>query len=107
MYRQFGNIDYRNGITELGHDRATIAQSGHLDALVALERIGTRLSFSRNAEIHGDHLAQKAMTLLSGAKTDDLARFVEDLALLLGRAIQLVLAELTRPHHEGHRPRSV
>jgi len=49
MYRQFGNIDYRNGVTELGQDSATIAQSGHLDALVALERIGTRLSFSRNA----------------------------------------------------------
>ena len=54
MYRQFGNIDYRNGITELGHDSATIAQSGHLDALVALERIGTRLSFSRNAEIYAE-----------------------------------------------------
>jgi CRP/FNR family nitrogen fixation transcriptional regulator len=54
MYRQFGNIDYRNGITELGHHSATIAQSGHLDALVALERIGTRLSFSRNAEIYAE-----------------------------------------------------
>ncbi len=54
MYRQFGNADYRNGITELGHDSVTIAQSGHLDALVALERIGTRLSFSRNEEIYAE-----------------------------------------------------
>ena len=54
MYRQLGNIDYRNGIAELGHDSATVAQSGHLDALVALERIGTRLSFARNAEIYAE-----------------------------------------------------
>ena len=52
MYRQFGNTDFRNGITELEHDKATIAQSGHLDALIALERIGTRLSFLRNDEIY-------------------------------------------------------
>ncbi|SDU62590.1 hypothetical protein [Prauserella endophytica] len=51
----------------------------------------------RNAEIHGDHPVQKRMTLLGGAKSEDLARFIEDLARLLGRAIQLVLAELTRP----------
>ena len=48
MYRQFGNTHYRDGFAELGHDRAAIAQSGQLDALVALECIGTRLSFSRN-----------------------------------------------------------
>jgi CRP-like cAMP-binding protein len=54
MYRQFGNTDYRNRIAELGHDGVTIAQSGHLDALVALERIGTRLSFSRNDEIYAE-----------------------------------------------------
>jgi CRP-like cAMP-binding protein len=54
MYRQFGNIDYRMGTAKLGHDGVTIAQSGHLDALVALERIGTRLSFSRNAEIYAE-----------------------------------------------------
>src|ERR1700756_5827634 len=52
MYRQFGNSDYRNGLVELGHDRIGVAQSGQLDALVALERIGTRLSFSRNDEIY-------------------------------------------------------
>jgi len=55
----------------------------------------------RNAEIHGDHPAQKTMTLLNGAETDDLARFVEDLALLLGRAVHQILAELTHPQHEA------
>jgi CRP/FNR family transcriptional regulator, nitrogen fixation regulation protein len=54
MYRQFGNIDYRNGYAGAGHDGLTIAQSGQLDALVALERIGTRLSFTRNAEIYAE-----------------------------------------------------
>jgi CRP/FNR family nitrogen fixation transcriptional regulator len=54
MYRQFGNADYRNGFAELTHDGAAIAQSGQLDALVALERIGTRLSFSRNHEIYAE-----------------------------------------------------
>ena len=54
MYRQFGNIDYRNGYAGAGHDGLTIAQSGQLDALVALERIGTRLSFIRNAEIYAE-----------------------------------------------------
>ena len=54
MYRQFGNSDYRNGFAGQGHDSLTIAQSGQLDALVALERIGTRLSFSRNDEIYAE-----------------------------------------------------
>jgi CRP/FNR family transcriptional regulator, nitrogen fixation regulation protein len=54
MYRQFGNTNYRNGFAELGDDRAAIAQSGQLDALVALECIGTRLSFSRNDEIYAE-----------------------------------------------------
>ena len=54
MYRQFGNTGYRNGFAELGHDSLTVAQSGQLDALVALERIGTRLSFTRNDEIYAE-----------------------------------------------------
>jgi len=54
MYRQVGNIGYRNGFAELGHDSVTIAQSGQLDALVALEHIGARLSFSRNAEVYAE-----------------------------------------------------
>jgi len=70
-----------------------------------VERFLKEAYWLRNAEIHGDHPVQKTITLLRGGKTDDLARFVEDLARLLGRAIQLVLAELTRPQHEGHRTR--
>jgi CRP/FNR family nitrogen fixation transcriptional regulator len=35
-------------------DSATIAWSGQLDALVALERIGTRLSFSRNDAVYAE-----------------------------------------------------
>ena len=54
MYRQFGHADYRNEFAGLGHDSVTVAQSGQLDALVALERIGTRLSFSRNDEIYAE-----------------------------------------------------
>jgi CRP/FNR family nitrogen fixation transcriptional regulator len=54
MYRQFGNTDYRNLFAGSEQDRLTIAQSGQLDALVALERIGTRLSFSRNEEIYAE-----------------------------------------------------
>lgn len=54
MYRQVGNPDHRNGFTGPGHDRLDIARSGQLDALVALERIGTRLTFARNDEIYAE-----------------------------------------------------
>jgi hypothetical protein len=58
-----------------------------------VERFLKKAYFLRNAEVHGDHLVPKAMTLLSGDRTDDLVRFAEDLSRLLGRAIQLVLVE--------------
>ena len=54
MYREFGNSHYHNGFAELGLDPAAIAQSGQPDALVALECIGTRFSFSRNDEIYAE-----------------------------------------------------
>jgi CRP/FNR family nitrogen fixation transcriptional regulator len=54
MYRQFGNTGYRNGFGDPGHDSFTVAQSGQLGALVALERIGTRLVFTRNDEIYAE-----------------------------------------------------
>ncbi len=54
MHRQFGNAGYRNGLAELGYGNATIVQSGQLDALVVLERIGTRFSFSHNDEIYAE-----------------------------------------------------
>ena len=50
MYRQ------RAGAPQLPHGGSSIpdfARSGQLDALIALERIGTRLRFSRNQEIYG------------------------------------------------------
>ena len=51
----------------------------------------------RNAEVHGDHPVRRSMTLLGGATTEDLARFGEDLGLVVGRALHLVLSELSRP----------
>lgn len=62
-----------------------------------VERFLKEAYSQRNAEIRGGHASMKAMTLLSGDKTTDLARVVEDLTRLMGRAIQSVLAELTRP----------
>jgi hypothetical protein len=50
----------------------------------------------RNAEVHGDHPVRRSMTLLRGTTTEDLAQFVEDLRLLVGRALHLVLTELSR-----------
>ena len=48
MYRQFGNTDYRNGFAELSQGSLTVAKSGQLDALVALERIGTSRAMTRS-----------------------------------------------------------
>jgi CRP-like cAMP-binding protein len=50
MYRQSA------GASQLSHDGSgipDIARSGQLDALAALERIGTRWRFARNQEIYG------------------------------------------------------
>jgi CRP/FNR family transcriptional regulator, nitrogen fixation regulation protein len=54
MYRQFGNSDYRSASVGRAHEDLTVAGSGQLDALIALERIGARLSFSRNDEIYAE-----------------------------------------------------
>jgi CRP/FNR family nitrogen fixation transcriptional regulator len=54
MYRQIANADYRAGIAGPGQDGLRIAHSGQLDALVELERIGTRLNFLRNHEIYAE-----------------------------------------------------
>jgi hypothetical protein len=54
MYRQFGNSAYQSELAGSAQDHFTFAKSGQLDALVALERIGTRLSFSRNDEIYAE-----------------------------------------------------
>src|SRR5271170_703835 len=56
MFKQFGS----GGVAEViegTHSDVAIARSGQLDALVALEQIGARRSFARDAEIYaeGDH----------------------------------------------------
>lgn len=54
MYRQLSNSAYRNGIAELAPADLAVAQSGQLDAMVALEDIGVRLNFARNQEIYAE-----------------------------------------------------
>lgn len=54
MYRQLDNGTYRNGIAELEAANLAVAQSGALDAMVALEQIGVRLNFARNQEIYAE-----------------------------------------------------
>jgi CRP/FNR family transcriptional regulator, nitrogen fixation regulation protein len=51
MIRQVGNIGYQSPSAEF-RAKLAVTQSGQLDALVALERIGTRLNFARNQEIY-------------------------------------------------------
>jgi CRP/FNR family transcriptional regulator, nitrogen fixation regulation protein len=54
MYRQVNNNRYLGGGTEYTPVKVAVAQSGQLDALVALERIGVRLNFARNQEIYAE-----------------------------------------------------
>src|SRR5215831_11377639 len=54
MYRQIDNPGYWNGRGVSVNGDAIVAQPGQLDALMALERIGTRLSFARNDEIYAE-----------------------------------------------------
>ncbi|MBV8122357.1 MAG: helix-turn-helix domain-containing protein [Alphaproteobacteria bacterium] len=54
MYRQVDNNGYLGGRAEFPATNIAVAQSGQLDAIVALERIGTRLTFARNQEIYAE-----------------------------------------------------
>jgi CRP/FNR family transcriptional regulator, nitrogen fixation regulation protein len=54
MYRQVGNNGYQGGRAQFVASDIAVVQSGQLDALVALERIGTRLNFARNQEIYAE-----------------------------------------------------
>ena len=54
MYRQIDNPGYWSGRGVSVSGDAIVAQPGQLDALMALERIGTRLSFARNDEIYAE-----------------------------------------------------
>lgn len=50
MFKEFG----RNGLDFADIAGATLARSGELDALIALEKIGARRSFTRDAEIYAE-----------------------------------------------------
>jgi CRP/FNR family transcriptional regulator, nitrogen fixation regulation protein len=54
MYRQFDNPGYHGKFGANEPAGIAIAHSGRLGALVALERIGTRHSFTRNQEIYAE-----------------------------------------------------
>ena len=54
MYGQIGIAGYTNAFAALERDSATIAGASQLDALIALERIGTRRSYFRNDEIYAE-----------------------------------------------------
>ena len=54
MYRQFDNTAYATGPAGGAHNDLTVAKSGQLDALIALERLGARLNFVRNDEIYSE-----------------------------------------------------
>lgn len=54
MFKQFGTSGFTDGFDRLGSADTAIAQSGQLDVLVALERIGSRRSFVRDEEIYAE-----------------------------------------------------
>ncbi len=54
MFKQFNPAGFSDGISCRSREDVAIAQSGHLDALVALEQIGSRRSFARDAEIYAE-----------------------------------------------------
>ena len=54
MYRQVVTGSVSGILEQHASSRAAIARSGQLDALVALEQIGTRRSFSRDEEIYAE-----------------------------------------------------
>src|ERR1700674_5286432 len=54
MFKQFGAGDLNDGFDGRRQADPAIARSGQLDPLLALERIGTRRSFSRDQEIYAE-----------------------------------------------------
>ena len=52
MYKQFGASGFTGTLDQPDTSDASIARSGQLDALVALEQIGTRRSLARDEEIY-------------------------------------------------------
>jgi CRP-like cAMP-binding protein len=53
MYRQFGDR-FTNSLDQADLAGTPIARSGALDALVALERNGSRRTFARDEEVYGE-----------------------------------------------------
>lgn len=54
MLIQFAGSAYTDTLDRPSAAAGAVAQSGHLDALVALEQIGSRHTFTRNKEIYAD-----------------------------------------------------
>lgn len=54
MFKQFGAAGLTNGFERHSLADAAIARSGQLDALLALEQIGSRRSFMRDQEIYAE-----------------------------------------------------
>lgn len=54
MFVQFSGTGYGSTLDRSGSTAGTLAQSGQLDALVAFERIGSRRSIARGAEIFAE-----------------------------------------------------
>jgi hypothetical protein len=54
QFDQFGANGHTDASRPFGLDGTAIAQSGQLDALVVLERIGSRRSFARDEEIYAE-----------------------------------------------------
>jgi CRP/FNR family transcriptional regulator, nitrogen fixation regulation protein len=54
MYRQFGGANFSTTFDRTDAAVAPIVRSGALDALVALERIGSRRNHARDEEIYGE-----------------------------------------------------
>src|SRR5437762_8851142 len=54
MYKQFSTSGFSSVFDQPDNSAAVISRSGQLDALVALEQIGTRRSFARNEEIYAE-----------------------------------------------------
>jgi CRP/FNR family nitrogen fixation transcriptional regulator len=54
MYKQFGASRLEGSVDQPAMPDSAIVRSGQLDALVALEQIGTRRSYAREEEIYAD-----------------------------------------------------
>jgi CRP/FNR family nitrogen fixation transcriptional regulator len=54
MYQQFGSGGFTGAFDQPNAADAAITRSGQLDAMVALERIGSRCSYTRDEEIYAE-----------------------------------------------------